>query len=85
MSYEFKSDSGIHFIKDLNIYNSITLEKVEWGNKKFHRIKLYYYKHYKDYEGFISVERDYDYFDFTNLTEATTVFSDLKKLLESRF
>lgn len=81
MNYEFKSDSGIHFIKDLSIYNGITLEKVEWYDKKLHRIKLYYYKHYKDSDGFISVEKDYDYFDFKNLDEATKIYSDLKELL----
>lgn len=80
MSYEFKSDSGIHFIKDLSIYNGITLETVEWTNKTFYRIKLYYYKHYRDCDGFISVEKDYDYFDFNNQDEANKIYSDIKIL-----
>ena len=85
MSYEFISDSGIHFIKDLSIYNGISLEKNDWNNKIFHRIKLYYYKSYMDCDGCISVDKDYDYFDFKNQDEATKIYFDLKKLLESRF
>lgn len=83
MSYEFKSDDGIHFIKDFNIYNGLTLEKLEY-RKQSHRIKLYYYKRYQNIDGFISVDKEYDYFDFNNLDEAIKIYSDLKKLLENK-
>ena len=84
MSFEFTSDSGIHFIKDLSIYNGISLEKNDWNKRTFHRIKLYYYKSYVDCDGCISVNKDYDYFDFKNQDEAIEIFSDLKRLLENK-
>lgn len=86
MSYEFKcidgNEESLVYLGDLSIYNGITFEIKKWSSKIVYTLKLYYFKVYNDYDGFVSCNRDCDYFNFSDKDSCLKVYNDLKKILE---
>lgn len=80
-SYEFISNSGKHFIKNIFIYNGLSIEKSCY--KDTYTVKLYFLKKYDDCDGFISIDRDYDCFEFPNEKDANIIYNELKQLLKN--
>jgi len=84
-SYEFSSVEGSCFILDLSIYTGLTYRvSTSWVNHSTNGYFLYfhYFKKYSDDDGFISVDKDYDVFEFSTEEQALKVFNDVKELLK---
>ena len=88
MSYEFKciegNEENLVYLGDLSIYNGIIFETRNWSSKKVYTIKLYYFKVYSDCDGFVSCNRDSDYFTFDDKDSCLKVYEDIKRLIQNK-
>ena len=77
---KYKGEIKKVYIKDVSIYTGVSYEyDSQWS--KAHLLKLYYFKYYNDNDGYITVSREYDYFNFDTEIEALDIYNKIREVI----
>lgn len=83
-SIEFECNDGMVFISDVSIYNTISYEACKnWNTDKvrYYKLKLSYFHRYNDIEGYVTCDKDTDYFEFNDKEKCLQVYEKIKNMI----